>query len=79
MYCKVKPGDAREIVETHLIKGRVIERLLYKDPVDKVRVSELDDIDFFRHQRREVLHNCGHINPEDIREYIARDGYLLIT
>ncbi len=78
MYCKVKPGDVREIVETHLIKGRVIERLLYKDPVDKARVSELDDIDFFRHQRREVLHNCGHINPEDIREYIARDGYLAL-
>jgi len=78
MYCKVKPEDAAEIVEEHLVKGRTVQRLLYKEPGEETRLADIDDIEFFRYQRREVLHNCGHINPEDIREYIARDGYLAL-
>lgn len=78
MYCQVKPEDSKEIVEEHLVKGRVVERLLYKDPEDKTTIADLDDIDFFKYQKREVLHNCGHINPENIREYIAMDGYMAL-
>ncbi len=79
MYCRVKPEDIGEIVCEHLLKGRIVERLLYKEPDGKDRVAELSNIEFFRHQRREVLHNCGQINPEDIGEYIARDGYFALA
>ncbi len=76
-YVKVKPDDAEEIVAEHLIKGRPIERLEYKKAEDTGRVH-VDDIDFYQKQFRVVLRNCGVIDPENIDEYIARDGYAAI-
>lgn len=76
-YCKVKPEDAKELVETHIIHGRVVERLLYQDNGQKIR--NIEDINFFHAQRRIVLRNCGVINPEEIGEYIARDGYFALA
>jgi NADH:ubiquinone oxidoreductase subunit F (NADH-binding)/(2Fe-2S) ferredoxin len=74
-YTQVKPDDAVTIVEEHIVKGRKVERLLYKDPVKKESVSDSKHMDFFKKQMRIVLRNCGFINPENIDEYIARDGY----
>ncbi|HEX2920015.1 MAG TPA: NADH-quinone oxidoreductase subunit NuoF [Bacteroidales bacterium] len=74
-YTQVKPEDAQLIVQEHVIKGRKIDRLLYKDPVRKESVSDSKHMDFFKKQMRIVLRNCGFINPENIDEYIARDGY----
>ena len=74
-YVQVKPEDAQAIVEEHVIKGRKITRLLYKDPVSKEAVSDSKHMGFFKKQLRIVLRNCGFINPENIDEYIARDGY----
>ena len=74
-YVQVKPEDAQTIVEEHVIKGRKVTRLLYKDPVSKEAVSDSKHMGFFKKQLRIVLRNCGFINPENIDEYIARDGY----
>jgi NADH:ubiquinone oxidoreductase, NADH-binding (51 kD) subunit len=75
IYVGVKPEDAQTIVEEHIIKGKKVTRLLYKDPVTKESVSNSKDMGFFKKQLRVVLRNCGFINPENIDEYIARDGY----
>jgi NADH:ubiquinone oxidoreductase subunit F (NADH-binding)/(2Fe-2S) ferredoxin len=75
IYVGVKPEDAQTIVEEHIIKGKKVTRLLYKDPVTKESVSDSKDMGFFKKQLRVVLRNCGFINPENIDEYIARDGY----
>jgi NADP-reducing hydrogenase subunit HndC len=77
-YTRVKPDDASLIVEEHVIKGRTIERLLYRDPVKEVSVSDSKQMDFFKKQMRIVLRNCGFINPENIDEYIGRDGYMAL-
>ncbi|TEB10009.1 NADH-quinone oxidoreductase subunit NuoF [Pelotomaculum propionicicum] len=77
-YCNVKPEDAKEIVETHLMGGQVVERLLYRN-VDNQVAQRMEDIHFFQAQTRIVLHNCGVINPEEIGEYIARDGYMALA
>ncbi len=74
-YVQVTPEDAKEIVSEHLIKGRKVERLLYTDPETQERVSESKDMGFYKKQIRIALRNCGFINPENIDEYIARDGY----
>jgi NADH:ubiquinone oxidoreductase subunit F (NADH-binding)/(2Fe-2S) ferredoxin len=74
-YVQVKPEDAQTIVEEHVIKGRKVTRLLYKDPVSKEPISDSKHMGFFKKQVRIVLRNCGFINPENIDEYIARDGY----
>ncbi len=74
-YVQVKPEDAQTIVEEHVIKGRKVTRLLYKDPVSKESISDSKQMGFFKKQLRIVLRNCGFINPENIDEYIARDGY----
>jgi NADP-reducing hydrogenase subunit HndC len=74
-YVQVKPEDAQTIVEEHVIKGRKVTRLLYKDPVSKEAISDSKHMGFFKKQLRIVLRNCGFINPENIDEYIARDGY----
>ena len=78
-YSRVQPEDVKEIVEEHLLKGRVVERLVYADTgaeeiVEKASVS-LNDTAFYKSQKRIVLRNCGVINPDDIDEYIAMDGY----
>jgi NADP-reducing hydrogenase subunit HndC len=74
-YVQVKPEDAQTIVEEHVIKGRKVTRLLYKDPQTKESISDSKHMGFFKKQMRIVLRNCGFINPENIDEYIARDGY----
>ena len=74
-YVSVKPEDTEELVKEHLIKGRPVERLLYKDPVTEERVSDSKSMDFYKKQMRIALRNCGFINPESIDEYISRDGY----
>ncbi|OPY71083.1 MAG: NADP-reducing hydrogenase subunit HndC [Syntrophorhabdaceae bacterium PtaU1.Bin034] len=74
-YQKLKPEDADEIVSEHLLKGRIVERLLYKEPVTAKTIPSLKGISFFKEQKKIVLRNCGVINPLNIEEYIARDGY----
>lgn len=75
-YVEVTPEDAEEIVAEHLVKGRVVDRLVYKEEgVDK---TDLQEIKFYQKQRRIVLRNCGVINPENIDEYIARQGYVAL-
>ncbi|WP_425446361.1 NADH-quinone oxidoreductase subunit NuoF [Dethiothermospora halolimnae] len=74
-YVRVGPKDAKDIVDEHIIKGRKVERLLYKDPLEKTVVTKHEDMSFYKKQLRIALRNCGLINPEDIYEYIAMDGY----
>jgi NADH:ubiquinone oxidoreductase subunit F (NADH-binding)/(2Fe-2S) ferredoxin len=74
-YTQVKPEDAQLIVAEHVIKGRKVTKLLYKDPATKESVSDSKHMDFYKKQMRIALRNCGFINPENIDEYIARDGY----
>ena len=73
-YVQVKPEDAKEIISEHVIKGREIARLQYGHTVRKP-YEEVEDIQFYQKQQRIVLRNCGIIDPENIDEYIARDGY----
>jgi len=75
IYVKVKPEDAQTIVDEHVIKGKKVTRLLYKDPISKEPISDSKHMGFFKKQLRIVLRNCGFINPENIDEYITRDGY----
>ena len=77
-YVGVKPDDAEEIIKEHVVKGRAVKRLLYKDPVTGQKVGDEKGIDFYKKQIRIALRNCGFINPENIDEYIARDGYLAL-
>jgi NADP-reducing hydrogenase subunit HndC len=74
-YQKVSPDDSREIVREHLYKGRVVPRLLYKDPLTSQLVQTYGEMEFFNRQLRIALRNTGVVNPEIIEEYIARDGY----
>ena len=75
-YSMVKPDDVPEIVEEHLLKGRIVKRLLYQETVmDDNSVKSLNETTFYGKQRRIALRNCGVINPENIDEYIAVDGY----
>ncbi len=76
-YSKVKVEDVTDIIEDHIIKGRIVDRLLYRDESGKeIRpVQALSDTNFYKKQTRVALRNCGVINPEDIDEYIAYDGY----
>ncbi len=74
-YTEVKPGDTREIIEEHIIKGRKVTRLLYTDPENKEHVSDSKHMGFYKKQIRIALRNCGFIDPENIDEYIARNGY----
>jgi len=75
-YCGVQEEDVAELVEEHIVKGRVVDRLLYREPTTEKPVVDFQDIPFFKKQTRVVLENCGIINPESIKEYIARDGYF---
>jgi NADH-quinone oxidoreductase subunit F len=74
-YLGLRPEDVPEIVEQHLIKGRRVERLLYEDPQTKQKIPCMHDIPFFSHQLTWTMRNKGYIDPEQIDEYIARDGY----
>ena len=73
-YAMVTKEDCLEIIEKHILKGYFVERLLCKD-VDGTLVKKLDELNFYKKQKRIALKNCGVINPEDIDEYIAFDGY----
>ncbi|MDR1127816.1 MAG: NADH-quinone oxidoreductase subunit NuoF [Treponema sp.] len=76
-YVEVKPEDAVEIIAEQIVKGREVPRLLYKkDDGEKKKGVSAENIEFYRKQVRVVLRNCGFINPENINEYIARDGYV---
>ncbi|MCL2832684.1 MAG: NADH-quinone oxidoreductase subunit NuoF [Treponema sp.] len=74
-YVHVKPEDAKEIISEQVIKGREVKRLLYKGENPQVKKLAADDIEFYQKQVRVVLRNCGVIDPENIDEYIAREGY----
>ncbi|MGE4446257.1 MAG: NADH-quinone oxidoreductase subunit NuoF [Synergistaceae bacterium] len=74
-YTRVKPEDVAEIVEEHILKGRVVSRLLFKEPLTAEQVPNYDEIAFYKKQHRIALKNCGHINPDSIEEYIGADGY----
>ena len=74
-YTRVKPEDVAEIVEEHILKGRVVSRLLFKEPLTAEQVPNYDEIAFYKKQHRLALKNCGHINPDSIEEYIGADGY----
>lgn len=74
-YSKVTPSDIPEIVEEHLLKGRIVKRLLYQETIDNDTIHSLADTPFYKKQKRIALRNCGVINPEVIEEYIAMDGY----
>jgi len=75
LYGKVKPEDVKEIVEKTFKNGEVIDRLLYKDPANGTSYRGVHDIPFYTQQKRTVLKSCGTLDPEDVREYIARGGY----
>lgn len=79
MYTMVKVEDVKEIVEEHLLKGRIVKRLLAGDAETDDITKSLDNVDFFKRQMRVALRNCGVINPEDINEYIAYDGYKALA
>lgn len=75
-YVQVKPEDVPELIAEHIIKGREVERLLYVK--EKKKHAKVEDIEFYQKQFRIVLRNCGFIDPENIEEYIARDGYIAL-
>ena len=75
IYMNLKPEDMPELVEEHLVKGRVVEKLLYREPGTDKTIPTMQDIPFFAHQELRALRNRGLIDPEKIEEYIARDGY----
>ncbi|MDD4613021.1 MAG: NADH-quinone oxidoreductase subunit NuoF [Synergistaceae bacterium] len=77
-YSRVNPEDVSEIVEEHLYKGRIVNRLLYKEPISAEKVCHYKEIPFYGKQHRVVLSNCGYINPDNIDEYISRDGYQAV-
>ncbi len=78
-YVQVKPEDAEEIVAEHIIKGNQVKRLLYINPNTKERVDNSGDMEFYKKQMRIALRNAGLINPENIEEYIACDGYAALA
>ena len=78
-YVHVSPEDAHEIVESHIKNNVIVERLLFEEPtLNHKKVKKHEDMSFYKKQLRIALRNCGHINPEDITEYLANDGYLAL-
>ena len=78
-YSQVKVEDVPEIVEEHLLKGRMVKRLLYDETVKTQEIKPLSETNFYKKQKRTVLRNCGVIDPENIDEYIAMDGYQALA
>lgn len=74
-YSRVQVEDVKEIVSEHLLKGRIVKRLLYQETVEEDNIKSLNEVDFYKKQLRLALRNCGVIDPENIDEYIALDGY----
>ena len=78
-YTQVKPEDASEIVQSHLVNHKVVERLLFEEPsLDHKKVEKHNDMSFYKKQSRVALRHCGHINPENIFEYIGCNGYIAL-
>lgn len=77
-YVHVTPDDAEEIVKEHIVNGKTVDRLLYEEPTLKEKVKTQDEMTFYKKQVRIALRNCGLINPEDIKEYIAEEGYIAL-
>ena len=77
-YTKVTPDDVPEIVSEHIVKGRIVQRLLHKESDEGGTATSLSDTTFYKHQLRIALRNCGVINPENIDEYIGLDGYAAL-
>ncbi|WP_195940239.1 NADH-quinone oxidoreductase subunit NuoF [Romboutsia sp. 1001713B170131_170501_G6] len=78
-YVQVTPDDAKEIVDTHLVKDEIVERLLFEEPaLGHRKVEKHDDMSFYKKQSRVALRNCGHINPENINEYLGCQGYVAL-
>ena len=75
-YVEVKPEDAAEIISEQIIMGREVTRLLYNQ--EEKSLEKVEEIEFYKKQMRVALRNCGFINPEDVNEYIGRDGYLAL-
>lgn len=75
-YVEVKPEDAAEIISEQIIMGREVTRLLYNQ--EQKSLEKVEEIEFYKKQMRVALRNCGFINPEDVNEYIGRDGYLAL-
>mgnify|MGYP004537444415 FL=1 len=78
-YSEVKVEDVPEIVEEHLLKGRMVKRLLYEETVHQEDIKPLKETNFYKKQHRVALRNCGVIDPENIEEYIAMDGYQALA
>ena len=78
-YTQVKPEDANEIIAEHIVKGRKVERLLYVDPEQEKHIADAKHMEFYKKQMRIALRNCGFIDPENIDEYIGRDGYAALA
>ena len=78
-YSQIKVEDVPEIVDEHLIKGRIVKHLLYDDTVAGDTVKSLNETQFYKKQKRVALRNCGVIDPENINEYIAMDGYQALA
>jgi len=74
-YAHVKPKDVPKIVESHIKNGKIVESLVYEDPTTKERIPTYHEIPFYKKQKRLILRNCGHINPEEIEDYIVVGGY----
>ena len=77
-YIKVSPRDVEEIINSHIISGKIVERLLYELPESKEKIKTLEDIPFYKKQKRIVLKNCGNIDPEKIEETIGANGYMAL-
>ncbi|MBQ2891016.1 MAG: NADH-quinone oxidoreductase subunit NuoF [Clostridia bacterium] len=78
-YSRVEVEDIKEIVEEHLLKGRIVTRLLYHETVEEDGIKSINETNFYAKQKRVALRNCGVINPENIDEYIASDGYQALA
>lgn len=75
-YAQIKPKHIKEICEEHLYKGRIVEKLVFNDALTETKeVLALDEVRFYKKQYKIAMRNCGFINPDDIEEYIAKDGY----
>ena len=78
-YSRVEVKDIKEIVSEHIEKGRVVKHLLYQETIKDGKIEPLTHTDFYRKQKRVALRNCGVIDPENINEYLARDGYQALA
>ena len=79
LYCNLSPKSAAQIVTDHIKKGRIVEKLCYKDPDTGEIIPDLNNIPFFKHQKKIVLQNCGVIDYASVDEYVANDGYFALA